>query len=89
MRIRRPSPDARVVTKRQWFDNFADLDELVRPVVVRVNDVRDLVTIRPKNSDEIQRVKVARGLPLTDRELVTKTGSLLRDSPRTSMEEIK
>ncbi len=87
-KIRRPCLDARVVTVKQWHEELAHLDDLIRPVVLRVNDERGLVTIRPRREDEIMEIKKQRGLPSTDVELVTYSGSLVRDPEKLMMEDV-
>jgi len=81
--------DSRVITVKQWHQQFAHLDELIRPVVLRINDAHGLVTIRPRRADEILKIKKQRGLPLTDEELVTRSGSLVDDSRKLVVEDNK
>ena len=90
-RIKKPAMGARVITAEQWNRELADLDELIRPVVLRITDFRGktLVTIRPKTAQEITDIKKKRGLPLTDEELVTSSRSMVDGAKPLLMEDLK
>lgn len=90
-RIKRPALDARVISGEQWHRDCADLDELIRPVVLRVTEHRGrtMVTIRPKTAQEIVEIKKRRGLPLNDEELVTRSGSIVDGAKPLLMEDLK
>lgn len=88
-KIKKPCLDARVVRVRQWHEELSGLDELIRPVVLRINEARGLVTIRPKTAAEITEIKKRRGLPMTDRELVMTSGCLVTNPAKLNVVQEK
>ena len=84
-RIKQSCPNARVVTVKQWHAELAHLDELIRPVVLRVNEAYGLVTIRPKRADEIKEIKKRHGL--SNEEMETRSGSLVTNPQKLVLEE--
>lgn len=74
--IKRRARDHRVVTREQWEQHYATLDELIRPVVVRVNWAQGLVTVRPKRESEIMEIARARGME-DPPEMVVTAGSIV------------